>query len=78
MKITGEELTDSESLEVSKLLHLISDLERLSDHCSNIAECVIEITHHTLGMHEYTRRVRIGNKVYDDTYRAYADKYKLS
>ena len=44
MQITGPELTDSQTAEVSKFLHGISDLERISDHAQNIAEAAQEIS----------------------------------
>ena len=59
------------------LTDILTNLERVSDHCSNIAGCVIEITHHSLGMHEYTRNVRVHNKLYDDTFKDYSDKYRI-
>ena len=43
IKITGRELTREQNRDVSKLLHTISDLERISDHAMNIAECAQEI-----------------------------------
>ena len=46
------------------LTDLLTDLERVSDHCSNVAGCVIEIAHSSLGMHGYTRSVKSGNETY--------------
>lgn len=43
MKITSKQLSTSQSEEVSKFLHTISDFERISDHASNIAEVCREI-----------------------------------
>ena len=43
MKITGKELSQRQSEEVSKYLHTISDFERISDHALNIAEVAREI-----------------------------------
>lgn len=59
------------------LTDMLTDLERISDHCSNVAGCVIEITHNSLGMHGYTRTVKSGNELYDDYFKIYSDKYKL-
>ena len=36
---------------------IITALERISDHCSNIAGCVEEIAHGSLGLHEYSREI---------------------
>ena len=43
MKITGKELSQRQSEEVSKYLHTISDFERISDHACNVADVCQEI-----------------------------------
>ena len=43
MKITSKSLSQSQSEEVSKYLHTISDFERISDHALNISEATKEI-----------------------------------
>ena len=43
LKVTGAELTQKQSEEVSEFLHVITDLERISDHSLNIAESAREI-----------------------------------
>jgi phosphate:Na+ symporter len=43
VKITGQELTDKQSDDVSKYLHTLSDFERISDHALNIAEAAQEM-----------------------------------
>ncbi len=43
MKITSRSLSSSQSEEVSKFLHTISDFERISDHALNISETAKEI-----------------------------------
>lgn len=37
VKLTGVELTDAQSSEVSKILHTLSDFERIGDHAVNIS-----------------------------------------
>lgn len=37
---------------------LITGLERISDHCSNIAGCIIEMSHESLNMHKYLDKVK--------------------
>ena len=59
------------------LSDLLTNLERISDHCSNIAGCVIEIAHSSLGMHGYTKALRRGNEIYDEHYKEYSRKYAL-
>ncbi len=59
------------------LSDLLTNLERVADHCSNIAGCVIEIAHNSLGMHSYTDALRRGNEVYDKYFEDYSKKYAL-
>ena len=43
IKITSKELTPRQTADVSKYLHTISDLERISDHSLNIGETAQEL-----------------------------------
>ena len=57
---------------------LLTNLERVSDHCSNIAGCVIEMEHDALDLHEYLNKLKSeGNSRYTDCYNAYKAKYAL-
>lgn len=40
MKLTGRDMSHSQSRNVSKYLHTLTDFERISDHALNIAECM--------------------------------------
>ena len=42
-KVTSHNLTDVQSLEVSKYLRALSDFERMSDHARNVGEAIQEI-----------------------------------
>ena len=44
VKLSARELSEEDSNEVSKLLHIIGDLERIGDHCVNIVESVQEMS----------------------------------
>ena len=58
------------------LSDLLNNYERVSDHCSNIAGCVIEISaYDALDMHKYLYDVRHGGKGYDDKFKEYKEKY---
>ena len=60
------------------LADLLTNLERVSDHCSNIAGCMIEIKHDALDVHEYMeKRKTEGNPRYTACYEAYKEKYAL-
>jgi phosphate:Na+ symporter len=43
MQLTGQELTVSQTTQVTKFLHTISDFERLGDHAVNIADVADEL-----------------------------------
>ena len=60
------------------LADLLTNLERVSDHCSNIAGCMIEIKHDALDVHEYMEKLKTeGNPRYIACYDAYKEKYAL-
>ena len=44
MKLTGQEMTETQNKAVSQYLRAITDLERISDHALNIAEAAQEIS----------------------------------
>lgn len=58
---------------------IITSLERISDHCSNIAGCVEEIAHDSLGIHAYTSEINKtpGSEFYK-IYEANKEKYKVN
>ncbi len=56
---------------------LLTNLERTSDHCSNIAGCVIDTAQHNLNLHETLRAARRGDPRFQDSFRVYAEKYRL-
>ena len=56
---------------------LLTALERVGDHCSNIAGCIIDLHHHNMNTHEAIRSARMENENFDDEYKAYAVKYSL-
>ena len=54
---------------------LITNLERTSDHCSNIAGCVIDATNDNMNIHEALRNARTESPEYKEMHKAYAEKY---
>jgi phosphate:Na+ symporter len=56
---------------------LITYLERVSDHCANIAGCIIEESSNDMNLHASTRAARIDNPAYLALYESYSDKYGL-
>lgn len=56
---------------------LLTNLERVSDHCSNIAGCVIEMSHNSLSLHKYLKDMKKEGGEYKALYKAYAEKYSV-
>ena len=56
---------------------LITNMERVSDHCSNIGGCVIETSHQNLNMHEGIRKMKSESPEYKTKFEYYFDKYKI-
>ena len=56
---------------------LLTDLERVADHCSNVAVCVIETAHNSLDLHEYVDRVKLESPDFGERYREFARRYAL-
>ena len=60
------------------LSDILTSLERISDHCSNIAGCLIEMSHENLDIHGYLRNVKGGDdKEFKDFYEYYKVKYSI-
>ncbi|MBR6637319.1 MAG: Na/Pi cotransporter family protein, partial [Lachnospiraceae bacterium] len=61
------------------LSDLITNLERVADHCSNIAGCMLEMTHEDLDIHEYLRNVKNGEiREFNEAYEHYMTKYNIA
>ena len=56
---------------------LLTDLERTSDHCSNIAGCVIDAAHHDLNMHATLDAARRRDPDFREQYQRCAAKYQV-
>ena len=57
---------------------LLNDLERVSDHCSNIACCMIEGIDRSLRRHEVLQSIRGSGEAFDQIYRFFRGKYMLA
>ena len=56
---------------------LLTNLERTSDHCSNIAGCVIDAAQHNLNLHETLRAAHSDTHAFRSEFQRYAAKYAL-
>ncbi len=60
------------------LSDLLNNYERVADHCSNIAVCIIEITHDSFETHEYLNQLKSsGEQSFNDMYAFYKQKYYI-
>ncbi len=56
---------------------LLTALERIGDHCSNIAGCVVDAVHHDRNTHQTLRSARVENQHFAEQYKAFAEKFSL-
>lgn len=54
---------------------LITNMERVSDHCSNIAGCVMDTKEQNMNLHESLKLLRSDNEFYREKYTEYTKKY---
>ena len=60
------------------LSDILTNFERISDHCSNIAVCMLEIAHGSFDTHEYLSHVKIeGENDFARRYAEYKEKYAI-
>lgn len=57
---------------------LLTDLERTSDHCSNIAGCIIDIEQHNMNLHQSLRETRADSEDYRRYFQTFTEKYHLN
>ena len=60
------------------LSDLLTNCERVADHCSNIAGCMLELSQDkALDMHKYLYDLKHGSPEFDRRYREYKEKYPI-
>ena len=60
---------------------ILTALERTSDHCSNIAGCIIDMANRknrNLNLHESLRAVKAGDPEFDRYFKEYSGKYSIA
>ncbi len=57
---------------------LLTNIERTSDHCSNIAGCLIDASLNDLKIHETLRETKRNSKEFNEKFEAYKEKYSLN
>ena len=59
------------------LSDILTNYERISDHCSNVAVAIIEVEHDSFDTHQYLNGVKFGNEEFNTSFDAYTAKYSL-
>ena len=54
---------------------LITNMERVSDHCSNIAGCVMDSKEQNMNLHESLKLLRSDSEFYKEKYAEYTNRY---
>ena len=54
---------------------LITNMERVSDHCSNIAGCIIDLSQHNMNMHAALKQIRGESSFYREKFEEYSARY---
>ena len=57
---------------IASIMRMIADLERIADHCSNIAVAMIELESDSFDTHEYLKSLR---EMKTQKYMQYAEEY---
>ena len=66
------------SIELGFILSdLLTDFERVSDHCSNIAVAVIELQHDALDSHRYLNEMKRDSEAFREMSAGFREKYTL-
>ena len=56
---------------------ILTDFERVSDHCSNVALGIIDESEHTMNAHEVIKLLKSGNAHYSEKLAEYTGKYSI-
>lgn len=57
---------------------IVNSFERIADHCSNLAVCIIELSQGSYQTHSYLKEVKAkDNKTFMQNFESYLEKYKI-
>ena len=57
---------------------ILTDIEKVADHCSNIAGCSIEIADDSMELHKALKALKVQKEEYTRHFEAYSEKYSLN
>ena len=61
------------------LSDILTNYERISDHCSNIAVALIELDHNEFVAHKYLKQLKSSHEQhFEDAYKSYSSKYRIN
>ncbi|MCD7740729.1 MAG: Na/Pi cotransporter family protein [Ruminococcus sp.] len=56
---------------------MLTSLERVSDHCSNVAVCMVQVNDDNFETHEYLRTIKTSGEEFDSEVAKFQDMYRL-
>ena len=56
---------------------LLTNIERVSDHCSNLAICIIEAVDNSIDPHTYVQEIRVNGSTFSEELRSELNRYSL-
>lgn len=66
------------SIELGFILSdILTNLERVADHCSNVAGGVLDMAQTDMHLHESIRAIRADKTIFEERYQGYAQQYSL-
>ncbi|MDE5964956.1 MAG: Na/Pi symporter, partial [Eubacterium sp.] len=57
---------------------IINSLERIADHCSNLALCIIELSQKSYRIHQYSKGLKSTSSSFIEAFEEYCEKYSLA
>lgn len=57
---------------------IINSLERISDHCSNLTLCMLELSQKSYRIHQYSKNLKSGSSTFMEHFENYSEKYTLA
>ena len=60
------------------LMDILNNYERISDHCSNIAVAILELSHDSFDTHEFLNGMKFQSESFNQLFNEFAKKYALA
>lgn len=56
---------------------LLTNLERVADHCSSVAVCIIDASEYNMNVHKSLKALKTNNADFDKMFEEYSSKYRI-